>query len=256
MNTKNQNVNPEQIKNTMSALKRVFSRVNSNYWLSFGALWALIRNNGILEPKNRDFDICVPYGLDYKRLEQSFRGMGYKMSHAMVDDTRPSNALHCGFDPVDQTKYIHICVAFLFPREDMLWYCQDSTNEIHGVASPNNGYYFRGFKKDGYDDDVFFRMVEWPGIDQMNKIRVPRFPGTVLDTYYPDWGYKKQRYNITKKHEVIEEKMQSYHQGGVVTKYAVWVKSMADWNNKSHVEDQLRNAQKKWITKLKGTQKK
>lgn len=253
MNEKNKNVDPVAIKNTMSALRLIFARAKMNYWLSWGALWALVRNKGVLEPKNRDFDICVPYGADFRRIEKAFTSMGYRMSHAMVDDTKPENALHCGFDPLQVGKFIHVCVAFLYPRESMFWYCHDSTNEISGVAAPNNGYYFRGFPKAGYDDDIYFRMVEWPGIEQSVKIRVPRFPGAILDICYPDWAYKKQRYNIGKNHEVIEEKMASYHKGGAAPKYAVWVKSMRDWNDNRHVQSQLQNSERKWKANLKTT---
>lgn len=237
----------QRLQNTIRMIHKGLSYANVPYWLCFGALWGLARNNGVIP--DGDLDVCTYYGQDYDRISRALQGVGYNRTRCMIDDTNHKNALYCSFD---HPQFIHFCLSFWYPHEGKRYYCHDSGNEIQGVAVPSIGYYFRGMPAELVEGDHMFQMVEWPGIDQLFKIRVPRFPGAMLDEMYPSWAYKKQKY-VVSKHRVHPEKMDSYYHGGSLSKYAVHVRSMADWGNPRHVAAQLESAYRKWLAHLKRT---
>lgn len=241
----------ERLQNTIRLIHKGFSYARSPYWLCFGGLWGIAQNGGVIP--DGDLDICTYYGEDYERITKAFAALGYNRTRCMIDDTNPKNAVYCSFD---HPKFIHFCLSFWFKHGENRYYCHDSGNEIKGVAVPSIGYHFRGMPASIVEGDHMFRMIEWPGIEQLYKIRAPRFPGAILDATYEDWAYQKQKYVISKKHPVKPEKMVSYHKGGAVSQYAVWVQSMAQWNDPRHVATQLENAKRKWMGMLKITKNK
>ncbi len=237
------------IEIVLRVLPQAFNYSGVPYWLCFGGLWALVRNSGIIP--DGDFDVCTYYGHDYQRIEKAFRGVPghYVMTKAIVDNTDHSKALYCAYS--SQEGYPHICLSFWYLHDGIRYYCHDQHHEVEGVGIPRSGYFFRGIPAYAVEDDPNnFRTVEWPGINQQYKIRVPRAAGVVLDNLYPDWAFKKQHYEV--KPGVIEEdKMVSYHKGGAISPYAVHVSSMADWNNEGHVKQELVKSRAAWLIRLK-----
>jgi len=236
----------QQLENTIRVINQAFNYAGVPYWVSFGALWGLVKNNGIIP--DHDLDLCTYYGQDYKRLTKALSGYGYGLTRCMINDVEKDKALYAAYD---SPKFLHICVSFWYPHDNIRYYCHDSGRELAGVGVPGIGYYFRGVPAHAVDSPELFRMVEWPGIQQLYKIRVPRFPGIILDTSYPDWAYQKQRYVVDRKRNIHPDKMQSYHKGGAVSKWAVHVQSMAQWHDKRHVQTQLESSERKWKARLK-----
>jgi len=236
------------LENTLRMVQKAFAYAGlaKKYWLSFGALWGLVKNGGTI-PDN-DIDVCTYYGEDYERLTKAFAGCGYTRTHCMVSDTDPSKALHMGFN---RQGLLHICVSFWYKWGDYRFYAHDNAHEIQGVGSPSQGYYFKGMPAAIVDDERFFKMVEWPGIQQMYKIRVPLFAGSMLDNEYLCWPYTKQRYNIGAKHQIEPENMASIHKGGVATRYAAHLQSMAEWDNATLINGKLAESEKQWWAKAK-----
>ena len=219
------------------------------YWLCFGGLWALIKNNGIVP--DGDFDICTYYSQDYTRIAKTLRNVPgrYVMTKALVDDTDRSKALYCSFG--SEEGFPHICLSFWYLHDGIRYYCHDQRHEVEGIGVPSSGYSFRGIPAASVDDDPNnFKMVEWPGVNQQAKIRVPRFPGMILDNLYPDWAYKMQKYEVGDG-VVDEERMASYHRGGAISPYAVEVKSMRDFGNSNHIAAELVKSRSKWNIRLK-----
>jgi hypothetical protein len=238
----------KELENALRIINGTMNYAGVPYWLCFGGLWALIQNNGVVP--DGDLDLCTYYGQDYKRVAKAFEGSPgrYKMMKAVVDDTN-GNALYCHF--VGSTGLPHICLSFWYLHDEIRYYCHDQHHEVEGTGSPKSGFYFRGIPAYAvHEDPENFRMSEWPGINQATKVRVPRFPGVVLDNLYPDWAYRKQRYEV-KRNQVIPELMASYHKGGAISPYAVHVQSMKDWQNGWHVKDELEKAKQAWIVRLK-----
>lgn len=230
----------QKLENTFKIINQVFNYAGVKYWLCFGGLWGLVRNDGVIP--DDDLDLCVFYSNDYKRIEKAFKmSQGrYTMIRAMVDDKNKENALYCGFE--SEVGYPHICLSFWFIQNGVYYYCHDQMNEVEGIGVPKSGYFFRGVPEYCIKETM---MVEWPGINQMTKICVPAYPGGVLDNMYPNWAYKKQRYEI-KKNVIQKDKMVSYHHGGAMSPYTVHVNSMADFNNRQLIDDQLRQSKIEW----------
>jgi hypothetical protein len=240
----------KEIENVLRIINQVMHYSGVKYWLCFGALWALIRNNGVVP--DGDFDICTYYGSDYKRIEKAFAAAPgrYVMSKAVVDDIARDKALYCSFG--SQEGYPHICLTFWYLHDGVRYYCHDQHHEVvSGVGVPQSGYFFRGVQAVFVEDDQNnFRNVEWPGVPQINKIRVPRFAGTVLDTMYPDWAFKKQHYEV--RNGVVDiDKMMSYHKGGAISPYAVHVQSMKDFENSGYIKRELEKSKRAWEIRLK-----
>ena len=235
------------LENTIRVINQVFGHASVQYWLSFGALYGIVKNLGIIP--DGDLDLCTMYGSDYIRIQKAFEGSPahYCMSKALLSDT-DGKALYCSFGSTQ--GYPHICLSFWYVNNGIAYYCHDQKHEVEGVGVPKSGYWFRGVPVSCIDE---FKMVEWPGISQQYKIRVPRFPGVMLDNMYPDWAYKIQKYQIGKSHNVIPEKMDSYHHGGATSPYEVHVESMKQWADEKYINDQLEQSRLKWKSKLKNT---
>lgn len=236
----------KELELSLKIIDKVMRFSGTQYWLCFGGLWGLIMNEGTVP--DGDLDICTYYGADFNRIARSFQSSpgGYTMGHAMVSDTDQQSALHCGFS--SSMGLPHICLSFWYQHEDILYYCHDQHREVEGIGTPKSGYYFRGVPKDAIGE---LRFVEWPGISQMVKVSVPRFPGLLLDNLYPDWAYRKQRYIVNRKNQVDKEKMASYHKGGAVSKHQIHVNSMADFGNEKHVESELKKGEREYNNLLK-----
>lgn len=240
----------KEIENTIRIINQTMNYASIPYWLCFGGLYALVKNNGVIP--DGDFDLCTYYGMDYKRIEKAFKGSPgrYNMSKAIVDDTNQDRALYCSFS--SEVGLPHLCLSFWYPHEDKMYYCHDQRHEVTGVGVPKSGYFFRGVPSVMLENkEENFRMAEWPGIEQSAKIRVPRFPGLILDSMYPDWAYKKQMYEVRTGAPVNEEKLGSYHRGGAISPFAVHVQSMNDWGNPPMVKTELENSKKAWDIRIK-----
>ena len=242
-------VEPSQaLENTIRMIHKAmaYAGMGRKYWVSFGALWGLVKNNGVIP--DGDIDICVPYGEDWTRVRKAFAGCGYTMTHCMVSDREPDKALHMGFN---RPGLLHICLSFWYKWGDYRFYAHDNAHEISGVGSPSAGYYFKGMPAWIVDDERMFKMAEWPGIQQKFKIRVPLFAGSMLDNLYPCWGFVKQKYNVDAKHRIDEEHTASIHKGGVATRYSAHIQSMADWNNETLIKGLMAEGERQWWARTK-----
>lgn len=233
------------IETAVKIINMAMGYAKVQYWLCFGGLWGLIMNKGVIP--DGDLDICVLYGEDYKRIQKSFSSCpgGYTMAHAMLDDTDRSKALHCSFN--SSQGFPHICLSFWYLHKGIRYYCHDQNFEVHGEGVPPSGYWFKGVPESAIGET---RLVEWPGINQMAKISVPRLPGAILDHLYPDWAYRKQRYEV-KRNQVQEDKMVSYHKGGAVSPYRVHVQSMAQFRDEKYIGKELGNSRREYEALLK-----
>ena len=169
------------------------------------------------------------------------------MAKALQNDADPENILYMGFNRKD---WPHICVSFWYPHDGITYYYNDQNHEISdgNVGMPPSGLFFKGVPVSCLQE---FRYVEWPGIVQNVKVRVPRFPGAILDHCYPDWGYTKQRYTITHGHQINPDKTVSIFKGGAISPYMVHVKSMSQWNDAGYIAQQLKAGRQKWLNRLK-----
>ena len=235
----------KELQRTIEIINRVFDNAGYQYWLCFGGLWGLIRNDGVV-PDN-DLDICTYYGADHKRIAKFFASSpgGYSISNTVISDTDRTKALHCGFNA---TGLLHICLSFWYEHAGIRYYCHDQNFEIRdGEGVPGSGYFFKGIPSGALQK---FKRVEWPGIEQQVKISVPMYPGTVLDNLYPDWAWKKQRYVIDKNHTVEQDKMVSLHTGGATSPYRLHLNSMNDFGNERMIKQQLEESQRKWDSEI------
>jgi len=271
----------DRLEKTLRIMKACLGFAGIPWWMSFGGLYALVKNRGIIP--DGDLDLCCMYGTDYTRLVKSLEGRGYRMSKCLVNDTDPSQALYCGFNHLEsgndcpkchgalgalpdgshckacggsgKSGPIHICLSFWFPHSGKRWYCHDQNKEVHGVGVPPSGYFFKGVPAEVVEDELFFRYVEWPGINGEVKVRVPMLAGTMLDNLYPFWPYKWQRYNVDAVHTIEDEKLSSVFKGGATSRFKVHVDSMAQWENAQHVSGELEKAGKAYRAEVKKWQK-
>ena len=243
--------NYEAVERVLRIVQQVMSYSGTPIWLCFGALWARIMNNGVIP--DGDFDFCTYHGVDYLRIEKAFKAAPgrYVLTKTLLDDTDQGKALYCSYG--SQEGLPHICLSFWYLHDGIRYYCHDQHREIAegSCGVPPSGYWFRGIPAPLVADEIDnFRMAEWPGVNQMVKVRVPRFPGMILDNMYPDWAYKMQHYEV-KTGIIQEEKMVSYFKGGAISPYCVHVKSMNNFNNKAHVDGELLRSMLEWKKKLK-----
>jgi hypothetical protein len=243
----------KEIETTLKKVGPALNKAtNQRYFLNWGGLLAVARYDGV-SPDN-DMDFATFYGVDYKIVERCMDAAGYNMTKCMLDDTDESKAVYCSFDKkANSSVLMHICLTFLYPHDGIHYYCHDSRGEISGVGKPSE-YFFRGIPSEYVGEPVLFRDAEWPGIPQMTKVRVPRFPGVFLDYCYRDWGYVKQRYNIV-NYKYEKDKVEPLNKHGAMSPFAVNVKSMAQWKDERHVRSELKKSRAEWLKELKTTQK-
>lgn len=235
------------IENTIRIIDTAFRYSNTTYWLYFGALWALCQNNGTIP--DEDFDVCVHYGADWRKIKRSFEQFGYTMSKAMLADNDRENIVYCGFNKQGSP---HICCSFWYLHDGIRYYCHDQLFELKSgdVRVPPSGYWFKGVPDFFVKDASMFRRVEWPGIRQAYKIMVPMLPA--LDYLYPCWPYIKQRFQILHNEIDIEKKKSiSIYRHGAISPYMVHVKSMTQWHDAAYIKQQLTEGKKRWDLKLK-----
>ena len=223
------------------------------YWLSFGALWGLVRNNGTVP--DGDFDICTYYGADWKKIRKVFESRGFTMSKALINDADPENILYMGFN---HPEYAHVCISFWYPAHGMRWYCHDENKDVPmgQTGVPKSGYYMKGVPAEIVNDESMFKMVEWPGIDGLDKIRVPIMAGTMLDNLYIGWAYKKQHYVPGSSHLVDVDKLRSYYAGGAQARYAVHLDTFGQMADKPYIDRELAKSEAAWRLRLKEIVKK
>jgi hypothetical protein len=246
------------LERTIKVINECLGFAGVTYWLSFGGLFALIRNNGVIP--DGDFDICVHYGADWRRIERAFKGFGMEMSKGILDDST-GEMLYCGFNHTggnpERPKFTHICLSFWKFARGLRWYCHDQQGEmkIGQVGVPASGYYLKGVPDWIVGEDAPFKWVEWPGICGKTKIRVPVYGGALLDATYIGWAYKWQRYNVL-ANNVEPEKMESYYHGGGISRDMVHLKTMADMQDDRRYEEAHKEGARKYAVKLKEILKK
>lgn len=234
----------KKLESAISVINTVMNYARVKYWLSFGGLYGLIRNNGTIP--DSDLDLCTNYGVDHNRIIKAFSGSPgrYNNTKVLVSDVDRTKALYAAFS--SSAGFPHICLSFWYEHNGIAYYCHDQKKEVEGVGVPS-GYFFKGCPVECIKE---FKMVEWPGISQMYKIRVPRFPGRMLDNMYPDWAYRIQKYNV-ENNKVQPDKLDSYHKAGAKSPYEVHVSSMAQWNDRRYIDDQLTKSMQRWNSLLK-----
>jgi hypothetical protein len=238
----------QTLENTIRIINEAFHYSSIPYWLCFGGLWALIKNEGVIP--DGDLDLCTYYGADYEKIIKAIEnGPGnYRLSKCMMSNLE-DKAVYCSFDSTQ--GFPHICLSFWYEYDRYRYYCHDTYNEVNGKGVPPSGYVFRGVPAWTVDPKPEnFIESEWPGINQAHKIRVPRFAGSILDNMYPSWAYQKQRYEI-RLNQVDHARMASYHKGGAVSSHEVHIKSMDDFNNRQLIADELEKSKVKWKEALK-----
>ena len=237
------------LENALRIINHVMNYSSTPYWLCFGGLWGLVQNDGVVP--DGDLDICTYYGMDHNRVAKAFAGSPgrYELHKTMISDTEKDKALYCSFGSA--AGFPHVCLTFWYLHDGIRYYCHDQHHEVETCGIPKSGYFFRGIPSYVTDNEPEnFRMAEWPGIVQSTKIRVPRLVGIALDHLYPDWAFIKQRYEV-RSGVVNNDKTASVYKGGAVSPYAVHVGSMRDWNNETHVKNELAKSKRDWEIKRK-----
>lgn len=236
------------LESTVRIINEVFYK--RDYWICFGGLWGIIMNDGIIP--DGDLDVGVLYGYDWKKLVKRFNSYGYQLSKAMLNDVDQEHILYAGFE---HNQYPHICVSFWYPHDGYRYFCHDSQGCIpagSGAQVPSKGYSFKGVPAYAVDDQVLgFKMVDWPGLPGRCKIRVPVYPGVMLDHLYPAWAYRKQRYVVQEYGEIHRDRMESYHKGGAISPMRVHVRSMGDFNNPNFLAKEIERNKNDYAVKLK-----
>jgi len=197
------------------------------YFLAFGALYGLIRNEGTIP--DGDIDVCTYYGSDIAPIEAAFKRKGYHLSKCILSDT-DGLPVYAGFNPNRwDGKHLHVCVLFMVECRGIYFWGHDRAQEMEGTGVPER-FYLNAVDADHLEPhDHNFRMVEWPGIKQVNKVRIPLCSGRFLDDCYPLWHSRCQKYNIPHSGAVNSGgRTTCYHRGGAYTKYRVDVKSIKD----------------------------
>lgn len=225
-----------ELEQTVNIINEVFGK--RDYWLCFGGLWGIIMNDGVIPDDDVDVGVLYPY--DWRRVEKRFRSYGYRLSKAMVNDQDQNQVLYAGFE---HSQRFHICVSFWYPHDGYRYFCHDSQGCIpagSGAQIPSKGYSFKGVPAYAVEDqERGFKMVDWPGLPGKTKVRVPIYPGVILDHLYPAWAFRKQRYVLQEYGEVHHDKMASYHKGGAISPMRIHARSMADFNNAKFVQNEL-----------------
>jgi len=234
----------KELELVIRGLFDVFGR--RDYWLGFGGLWGLVCNNGIIP--DGDLDICMLYPRDVEDVIRRFSAINYSNSKVIEND-QDGRALYAGFN---RPGYPHICVSFWYPFQGIRYFCHDEKFEMQGRGVPPSGYFFKGVPAWAVENTEAFHMVDWPGLPNGCQIRVPIWPGVLLDHCYPLWAFRKQRYVLEKYGDVRPKQSKSYHHGGAISPYRVQVKSMAAFaNNPKGIQDQIAKNQVDYFSRLK-----
>lgn len=247
----------KELEAAIKDINLVFESIKTRYWLCFGGLYGLVANRGIIP--DGDFDICTYYGADYNVIKAGFEKLRYRTKKVVVNDVDCVNALYMSFDHPEKP---HICVSFWYPYKNHRFYCHDQNDEIPEgeIYHLTKGYYFRGIKRDWIDSPEMFRKVEWLGVPGRTKIVVPRFPGAILDSCYPDWAYWKQRHTPV-EYEDIPERCVSINNKNfnkdafdrATSPVSVCVQSMDDFKNQEEIDAQIEQNLNKYLEKIKNT---
>jgi hypothetical protein len=248
------------LEQTIKDINYIFQNAKVPYWLCFGGLWGLIMDRGIIP--DGDFDLCTYYGEDHEKLIKFFEHLGYSLKKVLLSDTDTSKAMYMGFDNRDMS--VHVCVSFWYPYKNLRFYCHDQNNEVgargsRGIPSAK-GYFLRGIERSLIDGDDKFRMVDWLGIPGRTKIRVPRFPGYILDCCYPDWAYWKQRHNVgnytdqpDKCVSINDHKFNKNSFDHATSQNSLNLMSIGEFANEAKIDDMLETSRKVFLDKVKRT---
>lgn len=253
-------VNPGlRLEKTLRAIESVMSMAATQYWVCFGGLYAIVKNNGII-PDN-DIDICCRFGSDWKKIVKFFGQNNYQLSKGVQCDIDKNQVMYLGFNEKrgDPVHGLHICLSFWYEAREKLWWCHDTKNDIKAslgnIEVPKSGYYFKGLPKEVLTSPDSFCRAEWPGIQGGTKVTVPLDTGTVLDHCYIMWQFKKQQYRPVEG-KVQEDKLESIYHGGACSRYQAHLASVGDFaSDKKYDEALKKGSQEYWIQRGKMAKK-
>jgi hypothetical protein len=230
------------IEQTIGEIEGIFEEIT--HWTCFGALWGLIRNEGTIP--DGDLDVCVHYGASWKEISDKAAKYGYETKKVVVNDIDKDKALFMGLIKNE----MYICLSFWYPFKDFLFWCHDQDNEVKNGVGIVSHYFFKGAPKWLFKS---FVDVEWPGIRQDIKIRVPVMAGSILDLCYPRWFDLRQRYVIQnytyQRDKCISVNDPAYIKGSperATSRYTLNLNSMKEFENTEKINKQLEENAKKW----------
>lgn len=248
------------LEQTVRDIGNAFHGAGIPYWLCFGGLWGLVVNRGIIP--DDDFDVCTYYGEDHEKLIRQFNNLGYTTKKVLLNDSDQSRAMYMGFDNKDLTT--HVCVSFWYPYKDLRFYCHDQNNELRTIGErgvpEKKGYFLRGIKRDLLDGENKFKDVEWIGLPGRIKVRVPRFPGYILDSCYPDWAYWKQRHNVINYNDnpdkcvsLNDPLFNKNNFSHATSRYALNLMSISEFKNEAKIDAMLKESEKEYFERVEKT---
>ena len=249
----------KELERGLDDIHQAFSGVM--YWHCFGGLYAICNNGGVVP--DGDLDACVMYGTDWKRIARAFESRGWTRGKVVLDDRNNGNAVFMGVERRDIG--IYLCISFWYRWNEFFFWCHDEKMEVapNEIGTPS-GYWFKGCPARLLDSESKFIMVEWPGISQRVRVRVPLLSGELLDLMYPGWPYRLQRYNVENNQYEPEKTISIndpiYQRGGInvhaISPYRVHIKSMADWSDEAAIRKQLDESRQGFDKGLEGRYRK
>lgn len=243
----------KKLERALKILFEIYGR--KDYWLGFGGLWGLVCNDGVIP--DGDLDVCMLFPQDWRRLIARYKAHGFVNSKVILSDVDQSQALYAGFNkqmgrkPDGSPDMLHICVSFWFPHNGVRYFCHDEKFDLKGPGVPKSGYFLKGVPSWAVEDPKAFHMVDWPGLPNGTQVRVPIWPGTILDHCYPLWPFRKQRYVPKHYGDIRQDKSKSYHHGGAISPYRLHLKSLREFANIKGIEKQLAENREEYFTRLK-----
>jgi len=177
-------VSVKNLDKSMIFTYQVMSVMRAKWFVCFGTLLGLIRDNGVVKGDD-DIDIGMYYedltkngGDGYRRLVLLFKKWGYKIKH----EIRPR-----GIIP-DIPLNIHFTHKELPDLDIFAWYkykkIRYHTYDVdHTKEVKPKEYTLKGVMAEWLDETI---MMKFPFLSK--QIGVPLRYGTLLDEWYPNWG--------------------------------------------------------------------
>jgi len=192
-----------QLDSSIILVERIFSMLRTTYFVCFGALLGIIRDDGVLTGDNgnpvstEDLDIGVMFeDVDERRLVSSFRKFGYDLYKVFRSDI-DNKPLHMAFvKKGDPTIDIFSWVL----HGGFRYHTYDINRE--GCEIPKNGYVFKGVPHNWLISCTDWQLRTLPQmkgerpIDMKvsgikSKVKIPVQYGHCLDEWYPNWMRKR-----------------------------------------------------------------
>lgn len=187
MNEQNLQRSANIIKHTFDRLR--FGNEHLKWFLCFGGLLALVRDNGLLKGKDgkvregEDIDIgCLFEEINFQnnvpQLINGFERMNYKLKKKVVTDT-DGKLIYCSFiSPV--LNLPDVCVfAWILSKDGNRYHTYDIKFEGREVLSE--------YTMKGVPAWCFDKVIRWYSKEANREINIPVKYGTLLDYWYPMW---------------------------------------------------------------------